>query len=73
MTSKAHWRIIQAEIEVKGWTVNRAVRVQPGGAMLHVATARKGKHRCVVTADSELGAVVQLQKDIREISGDRSE
>ena len=67
MTGKAYWRIIQGEIEAKGWTVSRAVRVQGGGDMLHVATARKGKHRCVVTADSELGAMVALQKEIGEI------
>ena len=67
MMGNAYWRIIQDEIEASGWTVSRVVRVQPDGTLLHVATARKGKHRCVVTADSELGAMVQLQKEIGEI------
>ena len=67
MMSKAYRRIVQAEIEAKGWTVSRAVRVQAGGDMLHVATAQKGKHRCVVTADAELGAMIELQKEIGEI------
>ena len=49
---------------------SRAVHVRAGGDMLHVATARKGKHCCVDTAESELGAMVALQKEIGEIRGE---
>jgi len=38
--SKAYWRIIQDEIEAKGWTVTRAVKPQPGGGLHHIVTAR---------------------------------
>jgi hypothetical protein len=62
--SKAYWRIIQDEIEDVGWTVERAVKPQPGGGLHHIVTARKGQQRCMVTADSELAAMVQMKKEI---------
>ena len=65
--SKAYWRIIQDEIEAKGWTVTRAVKPQPGVGLHHIVTARKGQQRCMVTADSELAAMVQMKKEIGEI------
>jgi hypothetical protein len=30
-------------------------------------TTRKGQHRCMVTADSELAAMVQMKKEIGKI------
>jgi len=36
--SKAYWRIIQDEIEARGWAVTRAVKPQPGGELHHIVT-----------------------------------
>ena len=62
--SKAYWRIIQDEIEAKGWTVTRAVKPEPGGDLYHIVPARRGEHLCMVTSDSELAAMVQMKKEI---------
>ena len=65
---KAYWRIIQNEIKAKRWAVTRAVKPQPGGGLHHIVTAMKGRQRCMVTADSELAAMVQMKKEIEEVS-----
>jgi hypothetical protein len=57
---KACWRIIQDETEAKDWTVTRAARPRPGGALHHIVTARKGRERCMVTSDSELAAILPV-------------
>jgi hypothetical protein len=44
------------------------VTPQPGGGLHHIVTARKGQQRCMVTADSELAAMVQMKKEIEEVS-----
>ena len=65
---KVYWRIIQDESEAKGWSVTRAVKPRPpDGDLHHIVTARKGQQRCMVSADSEVGAMVQLKKEIEEI------
>lgn len=58
---------IKDEIETAGRTVKPAAQVKPDGAVYHVVIARNGIQKYVVTADSELGAMVQLKREIRAI------